>query len=479
MDQARLPHLYEELAHRLSQAIAAGSLRAGDRLPSVRQLSIQHGVSISTAMQAYRALENRRLIEARPKSGYFVLSRPHRRPEPAPSAPPAAPHFVGVNRFVMEYLACSELPNVAPLGCATPHESLYPGEKVQRLMASISRRRTDLVARYVMSGGNEQLRMAIARRAVDFGCALDPEDVIVTNGCTEALNLALRAVAKPGDTIALESPTYFTLLQIIESLGMRALEIPTDPRTGISLDALELATRKAGAVQAVMLIPNFSNPLGALMPDEAKQRLVSMLDERGIPLIEDDIYGDLHFARSRPFVAKKWDASGNVLLCGSFTKSVAPGLRIGWIAPGRFRPQVELLKFITSISTPELPQLAIAEFIGNGGYDHHLRKLRAAFFKQVEHMSDAVAEHFPAECRVTQPAGGFVLWVELPPKVDSVRLFESARTHGIAIAPGTMFTHTGRYRNFIRLNCGHPMTAKLELAVARLGELVRASGGGA
>ena len=477
MNEERLPHLYEELAHRLSQAIAAGSLRAGDRLPSVRQLSVQHRVSISTAMQAYRARENRRLIEARPKSGYFVLSRTHRLREPAPSAPPAAARFVGINQFVMEYLACSELPGVAPLGCATPHEGLYPGEKLQRLMASIGRRRPDLAARYVMSSGTQRLREAIARRAVDFGCALDPGDVIITNGCTEALNLALRAVAKPGDTIALESPTYFTLLQIIESLGMKALEIPTHPRDGISLDALELATREAGAVQAVMLIPNFSNPLGSLMPDDKKQRLVRMLEARGIPLVEDDIYGDLHFGRSRPFVAKKWDASGNVLLCGSFTKSVAPGFRIGWIAPGRYRRDVELLKFITSITTPELPQLAIAEFIDNGGYDHHLRKLRAAFVKQVEQMSEAVAEHFPAQCRVTQPAGGFVLWVELPPQVDSVRLFEAARAHGIAIAPGTMFTHTGRYRNFIRLNCGHSMTMKLELAVARLGELIRAQAG--
>jgi DNA-binding transcriptional MocR family regulator len=474
MNGERMPHLYEELAHRLSQAIAAGSLRAGDRLPSVRQLSIQHRVSISTATQAYRCLENRRLIEARPKSGHFVLSRTSRLAEPAPSAPPAAARFVGVNESVMEYLACSERPGVAPLGCATPHETLYPSEKLQRLIASIGRRRPELLARYLMSPGSEALRTAIARRAVDFGCALDPDDVIVTNGCTEALNLALRAVARPGDTIALESPTYFTLLQIIESLGMKALEIPTHPREGMSLEALELATREPGAVKAVMLIPNFSNPLGSLMPDEKKERVVRMLEARGIPLVEDDIYGECYFGRSRPFVAKKWDTSGNVLLCSSFTKSVAPGLRIGWIAPGRFRREVEQLKFITSISTPELPQLAIAEFMANGGYDHHLRRLRSAFVQQVQQMGEAVAEHFPAQCRLTQPAGGFVLWVELPPQVDSVRLFEAARDQGIAIGPGTMFSSSGKYRNFIRLNCGHPMTARLELAVARLGELVRA-----
>jgi len=469
----RSPHLYQELAHRLSDAIHAGSVKAGDRLPSVRQLSTQHRVSIATAVQAYRWLENQRLIEARPKSGYFVLSRGRKLAEPAPSSPPAAARFVGVNRYVMEYLACSETPGVAPLGCATPSEDLYPGEKLQRLLTAIGRRRPDLASRYVMSTGNQQLKAAIARRAVEFGCTLDPEDIVVTNGCTEALNVALRAVAKPGDTIALESPTYFTLLQIIESLGMRALEVPTHPREGISLEALDLATQRPGAVKAVMLITNYSNPLGSLMPDDKKERLVRLLQARGIPLIEDDIYGECYFGRSRPFVAKAWDGNGNVLLCSSFTKSVAPGFRIGWIAPGRFRKEVELLKFISSIATPELPQMAIAQFIANGGYDHHLRKLRAAFLLQVQQVAEAVAEHFPAGCRLTQPAGGFVLWVELPPQVDGVRLFELAREARIAIAPGPMFTNSGKYRNFIRLNCGHALTPRLELALAKLGDLAK------
>jgi DNA-binding transcriptional MocR family regulator len=469
----RSPHLYQELAHRLSDAIHAGSVKAGDRLPSVRQLSTQHRVSIATAVQAYRWLENQRLIEARPKSGYFVLSRGRKLAEPAPSSPPAAARLVGVNRTVMEYLACSETPGVAPLGCATPSEELYPGEKLQRLLGAIGRRRPDLASRYVMSTGNWQLKAAIARRAVEFGCTLHPEDIVVTNGCTEALNVALRAVAKPGDTIALESPTYFTLLQIIESLGMKALEVPTHPREGISLEALDLATQRPGTVKAVMLITNYSNPLGSLMPDDKKERLVRLLQARGIPLIEDDIYGECYFGRSRPLVAKAWDGAGNVLLCSSFTKSLAPGFRIGWIAPGRFRKEVELLKFISSIATPELPQMAIAQFIANGGYDHHLRRLRAAFLRQVLQVTEAVAEHFPAGCRITQPAGGFVLWVELPPQVDGVRLFELARDAHIAIAPGPMFTNSGKYRNFIRLNCGHALTPRLELAIAKLGDLAK------
>ena len=469
---ARFPHLYQELGSRLAEAIRAGSLKAGDRLPSVRQISNQNQVSIATAMQAYRWLENQRLIEARPKSGYFVMSRQPRMAEPSISSPPPAAAFVGVTRLVMEYVACSERTAVVPLGCATPSETLFPAQKLTRLLNAAARRRPALLSHYGMSMGHPALRNAIARRAVEFGCSLVPEDIVVTNGCTEALNLALRAVAAPGDTIALESPTYVALLQLIESLGMKALEIPTHPRDGISLDALELATREPGAVKAVMLIPNFSNPLGSLMPDQNKERLVRMLEQRGIPLVEDDIYGEAYFGSARPLVAKAWDRSGNVLLCGSFTKTVAPGFRIGWIAPGRFRERVEMIKFITSITTPELPQVAIADFIGNGGYDHHLRKLRAAFAQQVRRTAEAVLEHFPAGCRITAPEGGFVLWVELPVQVDSIELFRAARDQNIALAPGPMFTASGRYGNFVRLNCGHPWSARLDLALAKVGELV-------
>ena len=469
---ARETYLYHALAGRLSQAIRAGSLKAGDRLPSVRQLSQQHQVSIATAVQAYRWLENQRLIEARPKSGYFVISRGRRLELPNVSSPPLSASFVGINHVVMEYLQCSELPDVVPLGCATPSETLYPGDKLARLLASIARHHPRMSARYAMSMGHPSLRKAIARRAVEFGCALAEDDIVVTHGCTEALNLALRAVARSGDTIALESPTYFSLLQIIESLGMKAIEIPTDPREGISLEALDLATQQPGAVKAVMLITNFSNPLGSLMPDAKKERLVRLLDARGIPLIEDDIYGEAYFGRARPLVAKAWDKTGNVLLCSSFTKSLAPGYRIGWIAPGKYRPQVELLKFISSITTPELPQFAIAQFMTDGGYDHHLRKMRSAFARQVEQASQAVAEHFPAECRITEPQGGFVLWVELPEAIDAVELFQAARAHKIAIAPGSMFTNSGKYRNFIRLNCGHPWTSRMDAAIAQLARLI-------
>ena len=464
-------HLYESLAARMAEAIRAGALKSGDRLPSVRRVSTQHRVSIATAVQAYRHLENQRLIEARPKSGYFVLSRPVALAEPATSTPPATARFVGVNQLVMEVLESVRQADVVPLGSACPAQELFPAEKLLRLAHAEGRRKPQLMGAYAMSLGHEKLRAMIARRSLDYGCRLSPEEIIVTNGCIEGLNLALRAVARPGDTIALESPTYFMLLQIIESLGMKALEIPTHPREGLSIDALDLATQKPSAVQAVIVIPNFQNPLGCLMPDENKARLVQLCEARGIALIEDDIYGDIHFGASRPRVAKAWDRSGNVILCSSFTKTVAPGFRIGWIAPGRLHQQVAMLKFISSVSTPELPQAAIAEFMANGGYDHHLRRLRAGFASQVQQTSHAIAEYFPNGTKITRPAGGFVLWVELPVKVDALELFRRAREERISIAPGPMFTTTKRYRNCIRVGCGHLWSAKLEMGLMRLGQL--------
>jgi len=464
-------HLYASLAERVAEAIRGGALKAGDRLPSVRRLSSQQRVSVATALQAYRHLENQRLIEARPKSGYFVAARALPLAEPATSAPPAAARFVGVNQLVTEVLQTARDADVIPLGSACPGPELFPNDKLLRLVHAEGRRRPSLLGEYAISPGNERLRGMIARRSLDIGCRLSPDEIIVTNGCIEALNLALRAVAGPGDTIALESPTYFTLLQIIQSLGMKALEIPTHPREGISIEALDLATHRSGAVKAILIMPNFQNPLGSLIPDQNKARLVQLAEARGVALIEDDIYGDIHFGTARPRVAKAWDRSGSVILCSSFTKTVAPGLRIGWIAPGRRYQEVAMLKFISSIATPELPQAAIAEFMANGGYDHHLRRLRGEFARQVQQASAAIAEYFPKHTKITRPSGGFVLWVELPPGVDALELFRRAREERISIAPGPMFTTTRRYRNCIRVGCGHPWSARMEMGLMRLGRL--------
>jgi DNA-binding transcriptional MocR family regulator len=473
METAPASILYESVASDITALIDSGTLGPGERVPSVRRLSRQKHVSISTVLQAYRVLENRGMIEARPQSGYYVRSRGRAVAEPATTNPPRSPSPVGVHDLVSRVLAVGSDPHVVRLGAALPGHELMPAAKLRRMLSATARRHPESLTTYPVPPGREELRRQIARRALDWGCNLTAGDVIVTTGCMEALNLCLRAVAKAGDIIALESPTYFGVLQVIESLGMKALEIPTHPREGISLEALSLACERE-RVKACLLMCNVSNPLGSVMPDIAKKRLVQMLAGHGIPLIEDLVYGDLYFARTPPRAAKAYDKQGMVMLCSSFSKTLAPGFRIGWVAPGRYRAQVEKLRFVSSVGNPELLQLTVAEFLDNGGYDHQLRSLRRAFADRIGRTQRAVCENFPAGTRVTSPAGGFVLWVELPRGVDSLALYEAAMREGISIAPGPMFSASDRYRNCIRLNCGCAWTPLIERAIARLGHLAKA-----
>ena len=305
----------------------------------------------------------------------------------------------------------------------------------------------------------------------DAGCRVSPDEIIVTSGCQEALVLALRATTSPGDVVAIESPSFYGLLQAIESLGLKALEIPTDPVTGISLEALELALEK-WPVGACVLTANFSNPLGGCMPDEKKRALVSLLAACGIPLVEDDIYGDLGFEGRRPAALAAFDARHEgVIYCASFSKTLSPGLRLGWIVPGRWREKVEYLKYVNSLAAPTLSQHAVAEFLRHGGYDRHLRQVRRAYAGQVGRMIEAVGRYFPEGTRVTQPRGGFVIWLALPEQTDALALCREAMARRISIAPGPIFSASGKYRNCIRLNCAQPWDDRLESALETLGGL--------
>lgn len=463
--------LYETLATRIAEGIDTGRVKAGERLPSVRTLSRQYGVSISTAVQAYRHLEDKRVIEARPKSGYFAAAARPALPEPRESKPPAAARYVVTSPLFVEYFNFLDRTDIVPLGALRPDPGLLPTRKLASLLGLAARRHSELAASYSASAGTERLRRVIARRAFDYGCSFHAGDVVVTDGCVDALNLCLRAVAKAGDTIALESPTYFVMLQMIESLGMKAYEIPTNPRTGISLEALEYATRRKGTVKAVMLTPSFTNPTGALMPDENRKALAELCEKRGIPIVEDDIYGDTWFGEARPLPVKAWDRTGNVLLCSSFSKTIAPGFRVGWAVPGRYRDAVSVLKRIGSIFTPPLPQIALAEFVETGGFDHHLRKLRKSLAERQQRLAEIVADTFPRGTRMSRPSGGYVTWVELPGKADAVELFRRARSEGILLAPGPLFTTTGRFRNAIRLNYGTAWSRHMEQSLARVGRM--------
>ncbi|MDZ4254692.1 MAG: PLP-dependent aminotransferase family protein [Sulfuritalea sp.] len=470
--------LYENLANEFATLIGSGQLRPGDRLPSVRHLARQRALSISTVVQALRTLESRGMVEARPQSGYYVRRRPARMVDAGvlAAAPAAGPVEVGVCRRLVEVLRANEAPGMVPLGSALPAPELLLAPRLNRLYASIARRQPGLLAGSSHSNLNEApLLRAITRRALEWGCPIATEELVVTNSCTEAMALCLRAVTKPGDTVAVESPTYYVMLQLLEAMGLRALEIPTHPVTGVSLDALELATRKPaaeGGIAACLLIPSGANPLGSVIPDAAKQRLAELLAARNVALIEDDIYGDICFTGARPRPIHAFDKSGNTMLCTSFSKTVCPSLRVGFVAAGRRAAEVVLQKTLTSGKTNPLTQHVIAGLMESRGFDLHLRTLRRRFAEQIARTRDAVARHFPAETRVTDPQGGFVLWLELPHEVDCTALHRRAVQEGIAFVPGELFSASGQYKNCLRLACGQPWSERLEDGVKRLGQLV-------
>jgi DNA-binding transcriptional MocR family regulator len=466
--------LYHQLAEQIHELIRAGTLRAGDRVPSVRRLSNQQRVSVSTVLQAYQRLEDIGVIEARPQSGYYVRRLSAGVREPEPSRPPKRAITVEVNDLTDAVLAHASNPDVIAFGSACAAPELFQLERVRRVLSALARRDRNALGRYGLPPGTEKLRRAVARRALDWGCRIDWRNLVTTTGCMEALNLALRAVTRPGDLIALESPTYYGFLQILQSLGLRALEIPTHPRSGISLEALELALAEH-PVKAVLMMANVSNPIGATLSDAAKKRLVELLAAKKVPLIEDHIYAELQFDSPAPRPAKAYDRSGNVMLCSSFSKTLSPGLKVGWIEPGRWRDRIRMLKFMSSGGQNELVELTVAEMLESGGYERSLRQLRRRFEAQVDTARGVIAESFPRGTRVTRPSGAYILWAELPKECDSVALFESLLERGITIAPGPMFSASQRYRNCMRLSVGQVWDERHERALREVGRLAQLS----
>ncbi|MYM23868.1 aminotransferase class I/II-fold pyridoxal phosphate-dependent enzyme [Duganella sp. FT135W] len=466
-----MSNLYEQLANELGGLIANRVFAPGDRLPSIRHLAQQKRLSVSTVLQALRLMEDRGLVEARPQAGYYVRHRPRMMAVMNDAPQLQEPAFVGIQNLLMRVLKANEDTALVQMGSSWPLGEMLPMKRMQKTVAAVARRDATLLSAVSCYETNyPEFARQIVRRAIDWG-HVDPNEIVVTGSCTEAISLCLRAVAKPGDTIAIESATYFVLLQLIESLGMKALEIPTHPKTGPSIDALELALN-ASLVQAVLLIPNANNPLGCIMPEANKQRLAALVGKHNVPLIEDDVYGDLCFTPERPWPVKAYDASGNVMLCSSFSKAVSPGARVGYVLAGRYAQEVAVLKMVSSGATSHFFQAVLADFLTGSAYGNQLRKMRRALSQRIARMSDAICAAFPQQCTVSEPQGGFVVWVSLPGQVDALALHERAIAQGVAFMPGQLFSASGKYSNYLRLNCGNAWSPRVEAAIATLGELV-------
>ncbi|MBC8033817.1 MAG: PLP-dependent aminotransferase family protein [Chitinophagaceae bacterium] len=465
--------LYLQVADRLEKQIGQGVLKTGDKLLSVRSLSREQGISISTAFNAYTHLEIRGLIEARPKSGYYVRFTPTQYPEPLLVEKPANEgREVSTDEMIaLVYKAMSD-EGVVRLSLAGPSVDLLPKARLTKALIEAIRESSNSCINYEQLQGDQRLRQQVAKLAFNWGGNVQGDDIITTQGCMEALVFCLKAVTKPGDTVAIESPTYFSIFNVMQSLGLKVVEIPTDPVTGLDISFLSEAIKRT-KITACLFVPNFNNPTGSCMPDENKKRLVNLLTKHKIPLVEDDIYGELYFGRNRPRTCKSYDKNGWVLLCSSISKTLSPGYRVGWCIPGKYKAEVLKLKLMHTVSSATPTQAAIGMFFSKGRFDLHLRHLRKALYTQcLQHMK-AISDYFPADTCVTVPQGGYVFWIKLNRKVNAFQLFKKAMEENISIAPGQIFTTDARFRNYIRLSFGQPYDKKIERSMKILGRLIK------
>lgn len=462
--------LYQQVLEKLQEQIRSGGLRPGDKLPSLRRLAGQLEVSIPTVRQAYLELESQGDIIARPKSGYFVRARP-KNPLVSGGRRGSRPKEICCRDMIEAVYEAIHKPGILPLGIANPCMALPATKTLNRAMKRVMNQAESRALSYAPTTGDPGLKQQLAYHLLNHGTSVPPEDIIITNGAQEAMALALKAVAKPGDLIAVETPTYVGMLELIDSLDMRALEIDTCAEEGVTLSALSLALDRH-PIAACLFSSVISNPLGCATDDRHRQELVRLLEDRDVPLIEDDVYGELLYERSPVHQAQAYSRKGLVLTCGSFSKTAAPGYRIGWLLPGRYAAPVKKIKRAFSCSSGLLQQLTLAEFMASGDYERYLHRLVPILKCNSDRMAAAVARSFPEDTRVSRPGGGSVLWLELNEKVDSEVLFDEAIGEGISIIPGTIFSPDGRYRNFIRLSFGHPWSEAIENGVETIGRLV-------
>ena len=462
---------YEMISSYYESLIKEGTLKAGEKMPSLRKVCSEKKISMATAELAYAMLISKELIVSKPKSGFIVTNfrltkaRLPKASNPQTKALNSGPEDVAIN--IYDTINQNDF---IQLSLGIPALNSLPVEALKKcLKQTITINNNDTI-QYERTEGNDLLRYQIAKRFIPVSCNVTKEDVVTTSGCINSLSLCLQSITRAGDTIAVESPTYFGILQLAKQLSLKVIELPTHPKTGIILNKLEdvLKNEKIGAI---IIVSNFSNPTGYCMPEEQKKKMAEIANIYETPLIEDDIYGDLYFGENRPTSCKAYDTAGMVLLCSSFSKTLAPGFRTGWILPGKYKDNVLRTKTILQISNTSITQHAVGLFLQSGKYEKHLKSLRKTLYSNYLRMAKIISEHFPSGTKFSQPEGGLFMWIELSENIDAYELYKKAIQKNIVIAPGRMFSFQNQYSNCIRLSFCLEWTNDVEKAIHHLGML--------
>jgi DNA-binding transcriptional MocR family regulator len=463
--------LYIKIAHIIQEQILSETLKIGDKLPSIRALQKLYNVSINTVKQAFLELESKSLIESRPKSGFYVSNTSNRKFSiPSMNKLKVSETQKSPDDLITKVFDTFTDKSITQFSLGVPHKSLLPIAKLNKGIIKAMRNMEESGTDYNLVQGNLNLRRNLAKWSLVLEGKLTEDDFVTTSGAMNAIYSCLMVSTQRGDTIAIESPVYFGILQIAKSMGLNVIELPTHPTTGVDLEALKKVITK---IKACCFMSNFSNPLGSLMPNESKKELVELLTYHNIPLIEDDLYGNLFFGAARPKPCKYYDEAGIVMWCGSVSKTLAPGYRVGWVAPGQFKEKIIRQKLVQTISTPSLYQEVVADFMEFGRYDHHLRNFRHTLHTNCLHFQRAVEDYFPENTKISQPQGGSFLWLELDKNIDTASLYDIAIKQKISFAPGRIFTQHDQYNNCMRLNFALEWNDKLNNDIKRLGTIVK------
>lgn len=464
--------LYQQVIDLIRQMESSGTLRPGDKLPSLRKLSGSLNVSVPTVKQAYLELERQGSIAARPQSGYYLKAQAAKKLKSATlDWKTAEPVKVRCRTLIERVYDALHQPGLIGLGVANPILAHSPDKTLARTMRRVLSRVQHKAVSYGPINGDIDLRRQIAFRYQDNGISANPEELVITNGAQEAISTALQCVAQAGDIIAVESPTYFGLLELIESMNMKAIEICTCSNNGLCMNDLSDALENHD-IKACIFSSSINNPLGSRMPEEKTERLVKLLEDNDIPLIEDDVYGELYFGEKRPKQAAFYSKKDMVMTCSSFSKTAAPGYRLGWLVPGRWAEKAKRIKRSHTCSTGMLQQWTMSEFMKSGDYDRHLKVLRKKLAYNCERMRGLIAQTFPPQTSICHPKGGSVLWLKFPEHFDTATIFDDAIAQGTSFTPGTMFSASGKYRNFMRVSFGVDWGDEVEGAVVNLAHLI-------
>jgi len=476
LDKSSSEFLYQQVIEFIARQQESGALRPGDKLPSLRKLGRQLEISVPTVKQAYIELERQGKISAKPQSGYYLKAQQARTLLPRPANWSCCiPVEVKCRSLIEQVHEAVHLPNTVALGISNPIHSHPPDKALARLMRSVISKVAEKAVSYGPVNGDAKLRMQLAYRYQGQGVAVNHEDMVITNGTQEALSIALQCVAQRGDVIAIESPCFFGMIELIESLGMKALEVYTCTEDGVWLPELK-NIMKQHQVKACLFSSAINNPLGSMMTDNQRQEMVEFLESQDIPLIEDDVYSELYFTEQKPKPAQLYSTKGLVMTCSSFSKTAAPGYRVGWLIPGKFEEQAKRIKRAQSCSSPMLQQWTLNEYLASGEYDRHLTVLRKKLIFNCERMRALVAEYFPEQVCISKPRGGSVLWLRCQSHVNTSDLFEQAIKQGVSFAPGEVFSPSGKYKNYMRISFGVQWCEGIEEAVKTLGQLVHQYG---